>query len=412
MKILIATSSFKNGGITSYAHEIIELLSKDHFVYVIIGDDSRAPINYPNVRVFYYETTDVSIKNSKSILDIINNDIKPNIIINSNALVISLISPYINNMVRIISVSHSLRYNEADVAAFNGKYVDKIVALSIYNKNYLERKFNFKMRNKIIVIYNFINEHTNSELILSKKIQNSPIKIVFAGGGAPSKNPDLVMSILDKLLSTTLSFLFYWIGNTNPPFKKFQRFKKIEELLPYDKRVVFTDKLSREDAIKIISEANIFLIPSRREGCPMALLEAMSFGTITITGDYKNACREIIEKENAGFVLPHKSTQAFVDLIISIIQNHSKYKHIYDLSLTTYKKYLSTEVWKEKMFDLIDCSNFDHKQRKSFSVKKYYMDVVCWKIVAFLNNIHLMCFEVLKSAIPFYLRNLKKNYNV
>lgn len=412
MKILLATSSFKNGGITSYAHEMIELLSKDHFVYVIIGDDSCAPIIYPNVQVFYYETTDVSIKNSRSILDLINNDIKPNLIINSNALAISLISPYINNLVRIITVSHSLRYNESDVAAYNGKYVDNIVALSRYNKIYLERKFNFTKTKKIKLIYNFTKEYKNSEVILSRKKQNSILNIVFTGGGAPSKNPELVLSILNKLISTTLSFRFYWIGNTNPPFKRFQKFKKIEELLPADKRVVFTGKLSREDAMKIISEANIFLIPSRREGCPMALLEAMSFGTITLTSDYKNACREIIEKESAGYVLSHNSLESFVNTIINIIENHSKYLNIYDLSVNTYSKHLSSKVWNEKMFKLINSTILEHKQRKSFSTKKYYLDVLRWKIISFLNNLHFMYFEVLRSAIPFYLKNLNKNYNV
>lgn len=44
MKILLVTSSFRGGGITSYAHEVVNCFSKGNDMSVIIGDDTQLPL--------------------------------------------------------------------------------------------------------------------------------------------------------------------------------------------------------------------------------------------------------------------------------------------------------------------------------------------------------------------------------
>lgn len=52
MKILFATSSFAGGGITSYAHEVINNYALNHEVCVFIGDDSKSPLNKSNMKIY------------------------------------------------------------------------------------------------------------------------------------------------------------------------------------------------------------------------------------------------------------------------------------------------------------------------------------------------------------------------
>ena len=100
MKILFATSSFGGGGITSYAKEVISQFSKGNDFSVMIGDDEVSPITTPGVKIYNYECSDLSIKNAINVINTINNDIKPDLILSSNAFIISLVSKYLNDDIK------------------------------------------------------------------------------------------------------------------------------------------------------------------------------------------------------------------------------------------------------------------------------------------------------------------------
>lgn len=293
MELLLTSSSFKGGGIASYAVELINSYAESYEVSVLIGDDSMYPLdNKYNVKVYHYDMADTSEKNAREVLVLINQKIKPDVIINSCSRLMALLNPFLNNNIKVINVSHSLRYDEADYAGFNSEYADKVIALSNYNKEYLEQTFDCK--GKVEVVYNFVRELPNQSQLLQNKLKAKTPVIVFTGGGTAAKSPEIIYGIVIELLKTDLDFKFYWMGTTTPPFKKIQPFKEIKDILPNDSRLVFTGRVPREEAMRISNEANIFLTPSRREGCPMALLEAMRVGTISITSDYNNGCKEII----------------------------------------------------------------------------------------------------------------------
>lgn len=408
MKILFVSSSFRGGGITSYAHEVIKAFSGEHELSVIIGNDDVNPFDQNSVNVYKCEMTDVSICNARLLLKLINHEIKPTLIINSNALLMSLVLPYVDDSIRVISVSHSLRYNEADVAGFNSKYVDNIIALSAYNKLYLCSQYGIKDTSKVHVIYNFVEDNPQAETTIEMKKRANPIRIVFAGGTSAAKSPELVYDIMQDLLQTDRRFEFYFMGNNSPTLKSIQRYKSLQELFNPDSRVIFTGRIQRAEAEKIINTANIFLVPSRREGCPMAMLEAMRSGTIVITSDYKNACREMIENQKNGFVINHRNRRDFVRLIIDIIDHHDKYFRFYDECMNNFKTRFSYAIWQERMNDIIHLKQRNHTSRIKFSEKRYKLDAIKIRIRMNYNKYHMLLFETLRSAIPFYVKYLTR----
>jgi glycosyltransferase involved in cell wall biosynthesis len=370
MKLLLASSSFCGGGIASYAQELIKSYTNNFEMSVIIGNDSLHPLDQYNAKIYYYEMDDTSEKNAREVLSLINEKIKPDVIMNSCARLMSLLVPFLDNSIKVINVSHSLRYNEADFAGFNSEYADVVIALSNYNKQYLEKNFN--CRSKVEVVYNFVRDLDNQSEILDKKINSDIPVIVFSGGGTACKSPEIIYAIAMKLLKTNLKFKFYWLGMTTPPFKKILPFKEIRDILPKDPRLIITGRIPRAEAIRISNEANIFLIPSRREGCPMALLEAMRIGTIPITSDYDNGCKEIVRDGYNGYVISHNDINAFVSRIIDIITNPMYYNTIYLNCFQTFKDSLSFEVWKEKMDSIVFGNCFYHKKRNElFNLKEY-----------------------------------------
>ena len=74
MKILLCSSSFGGGGITSYAHELIENYSAGNEFYVMLGSDKKSPIKNNKVKVLYYDMSDISIQNLKKAIKIINEE--------------------------------------------------------------------------------------------------------------------------------------------------------------------------------------------------------------------------------------------------------------------------------------------------------------------------------------------------
>ena len=394
MKILLASSSFHGGGITSYEE-----------IFLMIGETNGFLDERRISNVIHANMDDLSEVNAKRVVSLIN-DLNPDVLIISMARVVGLIVPYLKDSIRVISVSHSLRYDEADLAAFQARYIDKIVALSYYNKAYLQTKFKIQDSNKIQVVYNFIMPPADSNPAIEKDKQPPEHIIVYAGGGAPTKSPELVYSILMKLLKTSAKFRFYWLGNTNPPLKKLQTFKKIEQLVPNDPRVVFTGRIPRNEAMTILRQANIILIPSRREGCPITLLEAMSNGIIALTSDYENGCREIIESAQCGKIIPHHKTDEFISTILDIIDNPSNYNHCYNAS----KKYFQDEL-SFKMDGMIQDIDSSHISRKLYSATEYAKTRLRWKILSKLNAIHMLLFETFPSALFFFCRNLYSKHH-
>lgn len=409
MHIVLCSSSFMGGGITSYAHEVINCFSENNKVSVILGNDNKSPINLNNnVIVYYYDMDNCSLENARKTIDLINNELKPDVIINSNAKLLSLITPYIKDNIKIISISHSLKYIESDIAAINNKYIDQIIALSNFNKKNIKRKF-LVNQEKIQVIYNFVNEIDSSNELRNNKINNNPITIVFAGGSAPSKSPEISYKIIKELSKTKLNFKFYWLGPLTPPLKKIQLFNSIKDIVNKDSRIIFTGRVPREEAINYINNANIFLIPSKREGCPIALLEALRIGTIAITSDYNNACKELIENQKNGFVISHKKINCFVDLIKNIIENHSMYHKYYEESYNYYKSELCYNRWKANMDQIIYDKGNKHKTRKNhFSVTDYKLRRLIFNIIKFTNTIEINVCEIIPSALRFFMYNFKK----
>lgn len=406
MKVLLTSSSFKGGGIASYAVELINSYAEHFEMSVLIGDDSLYPLDKYGVRVYHYDMADTSEKNAREVLTLVNNEIKPDVVINSCSRLIALLTPFLNNEIKVINVSHSLRYDEADYAGFNSEYADKVVALSGYNKEYLEQTFD--CRGKVEVVYNFVRELPNQHQLLQNKLKAKTPVIVFTGGGTAAKSPEIIFGIVSKLLKTELNFKFYWMGTTTPPFKKIQPFKDIRDILPNDPRLIITGRIPRDNVIQISNEANIFLTPSRREGCPMALLEAMRVGTIAITSDFDNGCKEIIKDGYNGYVIPHKDLNGFVERIKDIILNPEKYTGIYVNSYKTYLSELSFAVWKKNMDILINGSCYQHKKRyEAFDVKMYSLNKIKQDNASKHNLRHLLMHEYLPSALCFYKHYLK-----
>lgn len=384
MKIILATSTYSlnGGGISSYAHDFISAYFNEHKIIVLTGD--KAEKTSELYELYNVCWNDYSTTNALKITNLIN-VLEPDIIINSNAPLLSIILPFINNQITIISISHFVNGILADVAGFNSKYIDTIITLSNYGKQYIKKRFSIKDDDKISCIFNYITSNLLTNTIQNKRLKNK-LTIVYPGGASIHKSPDSVSLIVTQLLKTNFDFTFYWLGDTTIPIAKYFKLKRIEDFMPKDKRLIFTGKLKREEAVNIIQTANIFLLPSRGEGCPISLLEAMSVGVIPIVSNNNHANKEIIINKTNGYIISLDNYNEFTKCIINIINNHEKHQYIYDQSYITFNDKLNISIWKQSMNNVFSKKNHYNRYDK-FNANKYFLYRLDFYIILYFNRI-------------------------
>lgn len=353
MRILLASSAIipSGGGIASYNQELIKAIAPNNEIDVITEEIIDHADNIKNVISIYGRNIN-DFDYCKELVEHINNS-KYNLIINSNSKLISIICPYLT--CSIVSVSHFVNGKIAIIAGYNAQYIQKIIALSYYGKQFIEKKYKIIDSCKVNVVYNFV--HQINTPLNSQKIEKKPIKIVYPGGTSIQKNFDTVMKALRMLIKNkSIQFSFIWLGGMRLPSARFCLPKDVSCLVRDDERVTFTGTVKREEAIKILSETNIFLLPSRGEGCPMTLLEAMQFGCVPVVSDAHHGSREILEDGKFGFITKNSDAKDLYSTLLKILRNHSEYTDNYRQTFEYSRTNLSKEIWQEQMQKLIEDS--------------------------------------------------------
>ena len=350
MKILLATSKAipSGGGIASYNQELVALLSTDYEIELLTDSDEKEVSGYiKTYTTCGYKNNDVCY--CENLIYRINSQ-NYDCIINSNSSFIPVLSPFLK--CPIVSISHFVNGTLAINAGYNAEYLNCIVALSSYGKNFISRKYNINALSKIKVVYNFVkkNDYYNTT-----KPNREILKIVYPGGTSIKKSVDVVQQLVYRLLSSNLKFEFYWLGGDRLPSANLSilGLKTTQSLFEKDPRLKIMGMVSRETAMDILSDANIFLLPSRGEGCPMTLLEAMRGSCISIVSDAHHGSKEIIELSHAGIITKQDSSLSIFEAIRDIIMFPDKYAKMYNLSRNFIETSVSQDVWGTEMNEII-----------------------------------------------------------
>ncbi len=83
----------------------------------------------------------------------------------------------------------------------------------------------------------------------------------------------------------------------------------------------------QNDIPNLFANSNIVVLPSYREGLPKALVEAAACGRAVVTTDVPG-CRDAIEPESTGLLVPVRDASALADAIQSLIEDPDKRKQM------------------------------------------------------------------------------------
>ena len=163
---------------------------------------------------------------------------------------------------------------------------DKIILTSEKDKKFLEKRFRI-LPKKIKVIPNYIDVDLFKPQIL-KKGKN---RVVFIGRLSEQKN---LFNLLEAINNLDVEFLIFGQGKLKEKLR--EKAKKIKKA-----RIKFRENIPNYQLPKELDKSEIFVLPSFYEGCPKALLEAMSCG-LSCVGTNVEGIREIIKHKENGYL--------------------------------------------------------------------------------------------------------------
>ena len=79
----------------------------------------------------------------------------------------------------------------------------------------------------------------------------------------------------------------------------------------------------KENSFEALREMDVFVLPSRTEGCPIAILEAMAMG-LPVVATNVGGNPELVVHNHTGILIPHGDEQKLSDAICELINNRER----------------------------------------------------------------------------------------
>lgn len=192
----------------------------------------------------------------------------------------------------------AMRHVYHDRVAYNK--CKKVIAVS---KNQAEKLKRFvpEVAEKVIVIHNLTDVEgirTKALLPTAEEFDPSKFNIVSVGRVSHEKGMDIAVRVCAKLVGDGFDNVRWWIVGEGPAMQEVR--DVIEELNMDD--YVITVGMQR-NPYSYMRQADLYVQPSRFEGYPMAILEALVLGQPVISTD-NNGAKEILKDEVNGLLRP------------------------------------------------------------------------------------------------------------
>ncbi len=167
-----------------------------------------------------------------------------------------------------------------------------------------------RLQKKSVVLPNSVNA-CDLEIAISEERRK---EIVCVGRIDDNKNQRMLIQAFDEIKNDNPEWSLHFYGDG-------ELRKELEERYPQD-RIVFHGHT--EDVSKYINDASIFVLPSKREGMPNALIEAMCLGLACIATDCPcGGPADLIENNKNGILIPVDDKKALVEQLTKLISDNN-----------------------------------------------------------------------------------------
>lgn len=204
----------------------------------------------------------------------------------------------------------------------SAKLTDKIIAITPWEISQIQ-KYGAE-KSKIAVLPNGMSENffkkikpIENDFKKKHKIPEKDKLVLFFGRLSVTKRPDkfaeIAKLILKEKKNKNITFV---IAGPDEGMKS-----KVQEMIKDEKKIILLDAIrDRKEVIKMYQSADIFVLPSYREGLPLTLFEAMASGLPIVASPVNGIPYEMKEPEN-GFLVIYHNIKKYKERILELLDN-------------------------------------------------------------------------------------------
>lgn len=209
----------------------------------------------------------------------------------------------------------------------------RVITLSPAQSQLIEERYH-KLPSEVVFIGNGVSE-AFLEIGKTKRTFHNPLRLLFVGRFTIQKRPD---RLIEALKFTKSDVILDMVGEGEDRSKSEELVAKLGL-----KNITFHGRLDGEKLLDAYRNADVFVLPSDREGMPLVLLEAMATG-LPIMGSDVLGITELID--GVGVVVKNPSPETFAKAIDNIASDPQKLTELSEASLKTADNYSWTKLIK------------------------------------------------------------------
>ncbi|MBK5100501.1 MAG: glycosyltransferase family 4 protein [Desulfobacteraceae bacterium] len=190
--------------------------------------------------------------------------------------------------------------------------------------NALKNRFDWDDRSqKMVTIYNGIDfsEFTPNNFKFEIRevygIKNNSLIIITVARIERLKGQKYLIEACGRLKEKIQNFHVLLVGEIAES-DYFRECNDLSDKLGIRDRITFTGRENRVN--QILSESDLFVLPSLSEAFPRSLLEAMAVGKPVIVTDV-GGCSEAVVNEESGYIVPPKESELLAEKIFMMLAN-------------------------------------------------------------------------------------------
>jgi phosphatidyl-myo-inositol dimannoside synthase len=272
-----------------------------------------------------------------------------------NLALIGLVIKLLYPSKKIILVTHGIEV--WDIHSFLKKIfikkIDEILSVSQFTKEKIQSQSSLKI-DKIKVFHNTLDPHFCIPVHFKKPIHlferyglSPQDKIILTlarlSGTELHKGYDKVIHVLPEVLKVVPEAKYLLCGKYSPEEK--DRISKLIETYSLQGKVILPGFISDKELTEHYLFADLFIMPSKKEGFGIVFIEALACGLPVIAGNQDGSAEALMNGELGTLVNPDSALEIKQAIIKNLqLKNVNKIKLQQDVL-----KYFSYEVYKKRL---------------------------------------------------------------
>ena len=118
--------------------------------------------------------------------------------------------------------------------------------------------------------------------------------------------------------------------------------------------VFFHGSIRGEEKIKMLNDSHFFILPTNYniEGQPVSIIEAIAYGCVVISTNYR-AIPDLVIEGKTGYFVPYKDPGYMAELIYNLISDPIKYHYLSNESIKHFNKNFTQERHLERLIPFL-----------------------------------------------------------